>query len=1004
MASQSVRFDDDSTCMCTHRPIFNDSVYGRDELSLKTIFRKREIEEEIQHYRLVLPTSISLSERENRFTILRTAANPNSSCSDSFYAHLTGPVLQELRFYALTDTASSDNRLCVYGCIWEPFFPGKYEVNVWLTYTNGSGLSEPSLLQPFLNASRAKLVSELGRIKDIGFRASSFETDPKFRYGIASKVLSSQQFDVHDLHQGAKRVLEEEDFCSEQDTSSTSGFFVRRDICLSDPNCRRILPSSKGFHDNLKYIWKPTGCISPIFGSAEEFAEALHWPRISTFRLLFVGDSLQAEESCAMKHFLAGKDFAELDCSKAYREGNVPAIVNIKVDFLSIPGFYSSFYGWSHALPNRTLDSIGQVLRYAETSHPDLLIWNDGVHSLEKNDVAEVVSEVEETAQQFQSLLGDRVMFRMVPYVHSIGPSMLVMPNAGFYETSMLLQAPRIELANQRMRHLMMQYGIPTYDSSVVHAARPEGTRDNMHWSRVRNNHSPPTAEQCRAYCDGKWMGVAGFSSERDAPTMIFSSMQLMLGAVVHHQRRKSACRTVPVLDLSDTKLALTQEDIVGYRDVILDPNKWLMRGLASDCITEISAMLALRHSLWCFNSSTAAAFSQEHINSEHLASLVLFPLSEVTRVASSSEYFARESSFVLPLSSRLGSSNNASRALLEHLEETLNRSLASSARSVAIVATHGLQSELPVHRALLSSLVLEKRRHAIVTTEIRIRTRSAFGESKITRGTLVPTNSSSGVILMDEVAVGDVLFGRRQPLPSYFLDSFVIIPYFTSASCADSVAPFWKRREPRPLTFAFVGCVPRPQFVHGAGFEARRLLLHNLVDDKAQLINSCDLNNAHDQRHKIWANDARALYSRSDFCFAISGESISSSRLFDILSALCIPIITDQVAMLPFPSEIPWQKFVFHHEIRSATDIEEIKRRVACISFAERVAMREEMSRHVHKVLWNWEGGSQPCPAWMRTGEHESSPGALLTKIVASGSNRNVLVSDLKVQLKPSC
>lgn len=111
-----------------------------------------------------------------------------------------------------------------------------------------------------------------------------------------------------------------------------------------------------------------------------------------------------------------------------------------------------------------------------------------------------------------------------------------------FYPSSTLLQVPRIRRANEQVTRELRQKGIPVYDSSIVHAARPEATRDKMHWGRVsgRPSDAQSDLQRCHAYCSGKWAGLGNFAEERDSPILAFWSMQIALSMIKNAKVKRS--------------------------------------------------------------------------------------------------------------------------------------------------------------------------------------------------------------------------------------------------------------------------------------------------------------------------------------------------------------------------------------------------------------------------------------------------------------------------------
>lgn len=191
------------------------------------------------------------------------------------------------------------------------------------------------------------------------------------------------------------------------------------------------------------------------------------------------------------------------------------------------------------------------------------------------------------------------MLFRLLNYVHALGP-LRTASELGFYDSSRLLQAPRIAMLNQRAGNLMHLHTVNTYDSSVVHAARPEATRDKLHWGRIHSRHTRSSSfeELCQGYCSGKWIRPEGdsmgrFMLERDIPVLAFSSLQLTLAAIMKEKHRANCCSMVPVLEQGSlTHLPPRILDL--YRSALLDPPTALSSGLRTDYLTEAATLLAL--------------------------------------------------------------------------------------------------------------------------------------------------------------------------------------------------------------------------------------------------------------------------------------------------------------------------------------------------------------------------------------------------------------------------
>ena len=170
-----------------------------------------------------------------------------------------------------------------------------------------------------------------------------------------------------------------------------------------------------------------------------------------------------------------------------------------------------------------------QVIRTAASY--DLVIWNDAAHSLEKNNVSDVVRTLTSTAEEFKRS-GIKHLFRLHNYVHALGP-LGIKPGESFYHSSIFLQVPRINLLNRGTRELMENLQIPVYDSSIVHAARPDATSDKLHWAPVEKSCND-SDYRCEAFCEGKWADMGKLLCERRLPVLSFWSMQIALSTIIN--------------------------------------------------------------------------------------------------------------------------------------------------------------------------------------------------------------------------------------------------------------------------------------------------------------------------------------------------------------------------------------------------------------------------------------------------------------------------------------
>lgn len=523
---------DDSSCACPALPLWKDSPFGKNDSSTASAFRAREITAELERYTLVLPKFTNVfTSADYVFKIL---VERSGQCRDTFYAQLRGTGIEEVRF----DAPVLKNDVCTYSAYWTPLHAGPYEFNVWLLYVNGSGTFEPSALQNSLASQRTELMAADGRLKSLGIRGSKVTSLFPFhiRYGAPLKLLTDvpPRFEAFTVDEGHETL---QPLC---DKADAPGLFILRHACDKDTSCRKMLESSSGtFVDKLKYIWKPHGCRLNLYFGPEDVDEELSrlgfkGPR----RVLFVGDSVHAEEFCALQHFLSGSPFEEINCSKETRAtSKTDASSRLMLEYEKVWGFYDSAYGWRD-LTERSNMFIKRTARKSSTY--DLIVWNDAAHSLEKNDVEDVLRTINHTAKYFAQTRPGVFAFRLHNYVQPLGP-IDVDPGDDFHKTSMLLQPPRVAELNRLSKAIMVELSIPFYDSSVVHAARPEATGDKLHWGRILAEHpeAGSCAKKCDTYCAGLWAGMSRFMCERDEPSLSFWSMQISLSFILRILNRQ---------------------------------------------------------------------------------------------------------------------------------------------------------------------------------------------------------------------------------------------------------------------------------------------------------------------------------------------------------------------------------------------------------------------------------------------------------------------------------
>lgn len=540
---------DDSICACTSGfPSWNDTCYGRDEATQKTLWRKKEIDEEMSRYKVIFPwesnvdnytkmfnpASLMVHSHEYKFIInVNKPGNRSFVCGeDTFYSKITGPTIQQLQFVQIDKGMISTE--CEYVAIWKPDFPGYYTLKVWLTYTNGTGHFEPSKLQSVLEPYREALRSRVGRLKDINKRFQQLNLEEKLQYGMPMQELKNnhKSFYVDIVTEKKKKKNDHATFSTAEgyEDNSMPGIFIRRDICNNDVQCRKIM-NSTGKNVNLtKYTWRiPSQAHNFRYLSPVDFHHAINGGSANTslFCVLFVGDSLQREDFAALRQFLGDDSFYDLDCSQIKQKPFNAA--GIYAEYLNINGFYETIYGWNDELKGRRDKLTNQILNRVKDF--DLVIWNDAGHSLEKNDVKDVLVSIEATAKELSKKITEkwgkgrkRLVFRLMNYVHALGPLQRNIIQ-GQYVTSSLLQSPRIEQLNHQTKNILHSYGISTFDNSHPHAARPEATRDKMHWGRYPVSRN--AVLNCNEYCNGQWATLSFDEYTNALPILAFSTIQM---------------------------------------------------------------------------------------------------------------------------------------------------------------------------------------------------------------------------------------------------------------------------------------------------------------------------------------------------------------------------------------------------------------------------------------------------------------------------------------------
>ena len=555
------------TCGC--EPVWNDTLYGRDNATTRTVWRRDQINAELQRgYRL----SFTLRHDKSSWDMLVRAPRWRGQCDDAFYAQAHGMAIEAIEFSPWTADGPRDLTSCRYTAQYKPAFAGLHHVRVWLMYTNGSGHLSPTAFAPALLPYRPRLVEVAGVAKNLrhtpfsgNFFAnlSLFIDDVDVIMGAVLLQLPGSPLPLNvssallhharpgDHHRPCKRGQ-----------FDSPGAWVDIKGCRQDADCiGQLAPTLTGGEASTEYlerasrVWKPKHCRLVQFPDAHAFAGALaavkppssgglpappitrreHHKAALPWRVLLAGDSLQREEYCALRHFLLRPShFASLDAAECF---NASAFLtqtpHLLVQYVPVDGFYDSYFGWQD-LPNRTETMVNKVLAAVAETAPHVLIWQDGAHSLGKNSLGDFARTLGATARLLRARYNGSLIWRCVSYVHSLGPLGTARSRGSndFYTTSWGgLQAPRVKAANELAIRVLKPFGMATYDTSVLHEARPERSRDKMHWGYYSRGYADPNGPpaNCGRYCAGMWADSPSFTSkERGFPELPWAETQIL--------------------------------------------------------------------------------------------------------------------------------------------------------------------------------------------------------------------------------------------------------------------------------------------------------------------------------------------------------------------------------------------------------------------------------------------------------------------------------------------
>jgi hypothetical protein len=432
--------------------------------------------------------------------------------------------------------------VCEYTATWDPPYPGAYTVAVYLTFANGSAWYEPSETQRYLLKARrdGTLMEHYGRTKDIGLRHPKMDSNPKSKYQVALMNRIQQHVPGSPLSVLARGLPDTalEPWCADADTP---GMFVSPDACKRHLSCAAQGAENATFlSKHSVYVWKPRGCRLKIFAEPAEFVrlyKELKGHGRSTPAIIFAGDSLLMEEFCALKHFLKGEDFWKINCDRQSR-GRATQLQSVSISAFEVFGFYDSYFGWRD-LTGRTEKITTKIINDSNLIGADAtIIFLDGAHSLEKNDMADYLRTLKNTARLLLHEAGrHRIVHRQIPSVHDFGPCNFAVgkdigPYFAYHRTPPYLSSARTSYANEKARAIMKDLNIPSYEASIPSLARPELTRDKMHSGQLNPDNKDPTEGNCQLYCSGQWTQFQNFDIFH-GPILPFFQVQILLNVLL---------------------------------------------------------------------------------------------------------------------------------------------------------------------------------------------------------------------------------------------------------------------------------------------------------------------------------------------------------------------------------------------------------------------------------------------------------------------------------------
>lgn len=469
----------------------------------------------------------------------------------------------------------------------------------------------------------------------------------------------------------------------------------------------------------------------------------------------------------------------------------------------------------------------------------------------------------------------------------------------------------------------------------------------------------------------------------------LLHSFKSTMSVILNEKRIIDNCSNDIFIDNGQNQnLMLSLEEMDMYRNAILNPIAMLQNGTKVDYLTEPALVTSLGNWAIC---------GPMHSHRK----LVPVPLTETFMSTWKPNNHIQIPK--LSLASRLQSTKTSILDYLIELEDAILSSSHAKEKDLVFIASHGIVSDLPLHRWIMVGLdKMTRNSHEnyskilVITCEIRISTREKKSKGYLT------LNDDGSLSLIDIIQNFNF---TASPIHENVLKSFVIVPYFRTSSCVDIMQRYVDKWQIRNFKASFIGCISTLGPAHH-GFRVRELLktaftrVYDDEEDHFSITDTC----VGKERKNLKPSTTWKIYENSDFCLVTGGDSISSVKIYDALSCLCIPIFTDGATMLPFVEDVPWQKMSFYHEVQSLKDAIDLRKKLAsCVLQEEILNMRNIISQNIHKLLWNWEGG-ETCPDWMKRPSSEL-PGGLLRKYFGGDRKGDVnIVSRMNMNLQDKC